>query len=92
MNLLNKTGFYHTLRLLDDIPLQQAISLKLFYAKFNEDSYYNAFFRVRKALLNAKLIQIRGRGQGRKIKITPRGARVWAMLSMVFGIIGGVSL
>ncbi|KKN76330.1 hypothetical protein LCGC14_0371820 [marine sediment metagenome] len=89
MNLLNKTGFYSTLRLLSSIPERGKITLKLFYVKFREDSYYNAFFRVKRALLDAKLIKITGRGLGRKICITLRGERVWSLMELVFKAIEG---
>lgn len=88
MNLLNKTGFYKTLRLLDDIDGK--VSLKSFYAKFNEDSYYNAFLRVKKPLEDAQLIKISGGGKhSRSIEITESGKRVWAMIGLIIDTISG---
>ena len=82
MNLLKRKGFYQTLRLLDNIDGE--ISLKNFFAKFNETSYYNAFFRVKQPLLNAKIIKIKRRRKGgRTIMLTEKGRRVWAMVLMI---------
>lgn len=88
MNLLNKIGFYQTLRLLSSINGE--VELKNFYAKFNEKSYYNAFLRVRDELLTAKLISISpGTKFNRKIKLTKRGEKVWSLLTMVTNTIHG---
>ena len=90
MNLLNKIGFYQTLRLLSSINGE--VKLKTFYAKFNEESYYNAFLRVKGELLDAKLISI-SRGSNKKksrtIKLTKRGEKVWSLLTMVINNIHG---
>jgi len=89
MNLLNKIGFYKTLRILDDIDGK--ISLKNFYARLNEESYYNAFFRVKNPLLKAKLIRISRRTPNKKrtIEITERGKRVWALIGMIYDLTRG---
>ena len=89
MSLLNKIGFYQTLRLLDTIGGK--ITLKTFYAKFNEGSYYNAHLRVRKALLDAKLIRISKHKSKKFIELTGRGYRVWTLLDMISDLIGGGS-
>ena len=85
MNLLSKTGFYQTLRLLSSS--NGKIELKSFYAQFIQDSYYNAFLRVKGELLANNLIEISS--HDRTIELTKKGKRVWSLLSVVIVYING---
>ncbi len=83
MNLINKKGFYHTLSTLHSV--RGKVKLKNFYAKFNEESYYNAFFRVKYLLIINELIAITRNGANKRfIEITEKGEKVWALIQMLF--------
>lgn len=83
MKSIHKKGFYQTLSILHSI--RGKVKLVNFYAKFNEDSYYNSFFRVKESLINNKLIEITRNGTNKRfIAITEKGEKVWTLIQMLF--------
>jgi len=76
-NLLKKIGLYKTLEILD--IKGSAMKLRVFYDKLNkEDSYYNAFNRVKDTMIKTGIIKIYyGKtNRTKNIKLTLKGMTI----------------
>lgn len=71
---LKNIGFYHTINILS---LQNPMKLREFFEKLKKNgSYYNAFYRVKEALIQNDLIEIyNSSNKIRMIKLTPKGIK-----------------
>ncbi len=74
---MKKRGFSETLKVLGRFDQQEAIQGK-FFEKFEEsDSYYNAYLRVKKNLLESQLIRFKLNDNNEKvIFLTEKGKEV----------------
>ncbi len=66
--LLKKEGFHRLMDLLYDSDGKK-IPLRDFFKDYNQVSYYNSFYRVKKELLKLGIIEIRDK----TIRLTNRG-------------------
>ncbi|MHA1720747.1 MAG: hypothetical protein ACTSWX_14335 [Promethearchaeota archaeon] len=75
--LMKKRGFSETLSVLDSFEKKEAVQAK-FFEKFEaSDSYYNAYLRVKKSLLDTGLIKFKLNDANEKvIYLTEKGQKV----------------
>ena len=72
--IFQQIGFIRTLRILYDNNMEML--MKDFYIELNKESYYNAFFRVRKEMINLHLIE----ENGKIITLTNKGKQTYLTL------------
>jgi len=75
--LMKKRGFSETLTVLNSFDNKEAVQAR-FFEKFEEsDSYYNAYLRVKKSLLDTGLIKFKLNDANEKvIYLTEKGLKV----------------
>ncbi|WP_457559242.1 hypothetical protein [Candidatus Harpocratesius sp.] len=75
--LMKRRGFAETLKVLGSFEKCEAVQSK-FFEKFEEsDSYYNAYLRVKKQLLDSELIKFKLNENNEKvIYLTDKGKQV----------------
>ena len=90
--LFQKTGFIQTLQIFD-VANALKMTLREFYEALNEKSYYNAFFRVQKEMIEQGLIRIvrykRGTGKRKYIVITAKGIETKNILKELIDLTTG---
>ncbi len=74
--LLRRIGFFKTLELLDTDPIS---TVKFFKDLYKNQSYHNAFYRVKPRMIQKGLLEIKDS----KIRLTPRGNRIKLMLEVI---------
>lgn len=70
--ITNKIGFWHTLKILAE-KKSLTMTMYEFYQKLNEFSYYNAFIRVKKFLIEHDLIFIEKINKKKSIGLKAKG-------------------
>ena len=90
--LFQKTGFIQTLQIFD-VANALEMPLREFYEALNEKSYYNAFFRVQKEMIEQGLIRIvrhkRGKDKRKYIVITAKGIKTKKILKELIDLTTG---
>ena len=86
---MKKRGFSETLKVLGAFELQEAVQSK-FFEKFEEsESYYNAYLRVKKNLLESQLIKFKLNDNNEKvIYLTDKGKEVLLKMEEIEILIG----
>ncbi len=86
--LMKKRGFSETLKVLGSFDNFEAVQSK-FFEKFEEaNSYYNAYLRVKKALLDSDLIKFKLNDNNEKvIYLTDKGREVLNRLQEIENLI-----
>lgn len=80
-SLLKKRGFSEALIVLGSFDNQEAIQSKFFEKFENEQSYYNAYLRVKKLLLDSGLIKFKLNESNEKvIFLTEKGKKLLGKL------------
>lgn len=88
-NLLKKRGFSETLQILGSFDNNEAVQAK-FFEKFEKEgeSYYNAYLRVKKLLLDSGLIKFKLNDANEKvIYLTDKGKAVLNKLKDIEDIV-----
>ncbi len=80
-NLMKKRGFSETLKVLGSFENYEAVQSK-FFEKFEEsDSYYNAYLRVKRMLLESDLVKFKLNENNEKvIYLTDKGKKLLTKL------------
>lgn len=86
INLIKKKGFRDTMEVLlaND---KDKMGKHKFYEKLNDFSYYNAFFRVKKVLIEKGIIEIEKNGREKYIRLTPKGQYICEKLNEMNALI-----
>lgn len=86
-NLLKKVGFYKTLEILD---IQgRAITLRTFYERLlKRGLYYNAFIRIKDAMMAKEIIEIyyEKTNRTKRIRLTRKGMTIKQTLNALLGL------
>ncbi|XEO76470.1 hypothetical protein WKT22_01494 [Candidatus Lokiarchaeum ossiferum] len=87
--MMKKRGFSETLKVLGAFDKQEAVQSK-FFEKFEEsESYYNAYLRVKKNLLESQLIKFKLNDNNEKvIYLTDKGKEVLQKMEEIEELIG----
>ena len=84
-SILNKNGFWNTLKLFSEFG--NRMELKEFYKKYNKESYYNSFYRVKEDLIEKEIIKIDYLNKKQHIELTSKGQNLINLLKEVIEII-----
>ena len=82
-HLFQKTGFEKTLKILYKNPTIK--TEKEFFDLFNKESYYNAYYRVKKQMIELNLIEVKDK----TISLTVKGKRVYLQLKALIKEVKG---
>jgi hypothetical protein len=87
--LMKRRGFSETLKVLGSFENAEAVQAK-FFEKFEEsESYYNAYLRVKKQLLDSELIKFKLNDSNEKvIYLTEKGKQVLQKMNEIEELIG----
>lgn len=85
--LFQKTGFEKTLRILYNnfADNTSGITEKEFFKLFLKETYYNAYYRVKKQMIQAGLIQV----DNKEIKLTEKGKEVYLLVERLIRTVEG---
>ena len=81
---MKKRGFSETLKVLGNFENQEAVQSKFFEKLEASESYYNAYLRIKKSMLDSALIKFKLNDNNEKvIYLTEKGKKVLGKLEEI---------
>ncbi len=82
--IFRKRGFSETIGIINSAPNKELVQSKFFAQLEQEESYANSYFRVKKSLLDLKIIGYKLNEENEKvIFLTNKGQNIWKKIQEI---------